>query len=83
LDGGFSAARFCRDDGEEQGDREEGYCHPCGETGEDIRGLRAEDIVRDAASESGSEAFAARALHEDHQGHEKADEHMDHNENWQ
>ena len=45
---------------------------------EDVGGASAEDLVCHAAAECCTEAFLFRALHQDDQGHQQADDHEDH-----
>jgi hypothetical protein len=47
---------------------------------EDIRRLRAGEGVHHAATESGTETFLPRALHEDDEGEEEANEHLENRE---
>ena len=54
-----------------------------------IRGLCAENILRDAATEGCAKPFALRALHQDHEEHEQRDqdihreEEIDQNRHWE
>jgi hypothetical protein len=59
---------------EHERQEEENRGQPAGELGQHVGRLRAENIFGDAATESGSEPFAFRPLHQDHEHHQNGDE---------
>jgi hypothetical protein len=59
---------------ERKGEEKENGGEPAGDLREDIGRLRAEDVLRHSPTESGAQAFAFRALHQNHEHHERRDE---------
>ena len=76
-----AAVHFCGENREQKSDAEKGDGHPSRETGEDIRGLGAEDIVGDPPAKGRAEAFAAWSLHQDHEHQQQTNDDMQHHQN--
>ncbi len=56
---------------EKKAERKKDAREPSGDFGQNVRGLRAENIFRDAAAESRAEAFTFRPLHQDDENHQE------------
>lgn len=73
---------------ERKSQEKENSSEPAGDLGEDIGRLRAEDVLRYTAAESGAQAFAFWPLHQDHEHHEcrdkevKPEEDIDQKAHW-
>lgn len=59
---------------ENESKQEENSGEPAGDLREDVGGLRAENILRYAAAKGRAQAFAFRALHQNHEHHQRRDE---------
>ncbi len=63
---------------EEQAEEEKERSEIHGAALQDVRRAGSEYLIRHTATERGAEAFLFRALHEDDQSHQQADDHEDH-----
>lgn len=62
--------------GEQEGENEEDASEPASEFREDVRRLRAEQILGHAAAKCCAKPFAFRALHQDDEDHEERIDHV-------
>ena len=69
------------EDGEPESQNEENPREPAGELHQHIRRLRAENVLRHAATESRAKTFALRPLHQDDKDHDQRDEHVNDEQN--
>ena len=68
-------------DVQHKGQHEKNSREPAGEFHQHVGGLSAENILSHASAESGAKALALRALHQDDQGHQHCNQHVDGEDN--
>ena len=59
---------------EGEGENEENPGQPCGDFGQNVRGLRAEDVFGDRGAKRCSKTLALRALHQNDEHQQNADD---------